>query len=146
MRRRKEARTTLLFFFTSGWDTHLSKTFFKVSVCCCVIICVYVVVEVCFCCLNSPTAMSRKVIDRTQGAEGPLRAAVRQSRRVAMERAQTESLSHIQRVKVEGGVKLNHINSSTQKTHLILKKLLKEEFPLLTKTSSFSRFYRNNRW
>lgn len=40
--------------------------------------------------LNSPAAVCRKLCDRTQGAEGPLRAAVRQSRRVTVDRAEVD--------------------------------------------------------
>lgn len=40
-RRRNEARTTLLFFFTRGWDVHLRKTAgFFVSHCGCLRVCV----------------------------------------------------------------------------------------------------------
>lgn len=89
MRRRNEARTTLLFFFTSGWETHLNKTLLRVTV--------FAVVPVsasgCMCssCLNVPAAVCRKLCDRTQGAEGPLGAAVRQSRRVTVERERKQT-------------------------------------------------------
>lgn len=91
--------------------------------------------------LNVPAAVCRKLCDRTQGAEGPLGAAVRQSRRVAVERAETDSHSNNVQIKAE---KQHHINKSCG-TNLILKKLLKEELPLLPKASSFSRFLRRAR-
>lgn len=44
---------------------------------------------VCMSCFSIPAAVCRKLCDRTQGAEGPLGAAVRQIRRVTVERAET---------------------------------------------------------
>lgn len=88
MRRRNEASTTLLFFLTSGWDTHLPKyivcqklLFFCMCMC---LFCVYV-----------PTALCRKLCDRAQGAEGPLGAAVRQSCRVAVGKTATNPISYL---------------------------------------------------
>ena len=52
------------------------------------------------------------------------------------ERAETD----IQTTRSQKWEKLNHINSPACWAHLILKKLLKEELPLLPKASSFSRF------
>lgn len=43
----------------------------------------------CLSCLNLPTAVCRKLCDRTQGAEGPLGAAIRQCCRVTGNRAET---------------------------------------------------------
>lgn len=49
----------------------------------------------CVCgCLSLPTAVCRELRDRTQCAEGPLGAAVRQSRGVAVNKAQTDLMSH----------------------------------------------------
>lgn len=83
---------------------------------------------------NLPAAVRRKLRDWTQGAEGPLRAAVRQRCRVTVEKAETRFISHSQKKQGKEKSRLNY------RAHLILKKLLKEEFPLLPKASSFSRF------
>lgn len=79
MRRRNDARTTLLFFLTSGCDTHLQKyivfSHWISFACLLMYFCVYI-----------PTTLCRKLCDRAEGAEGPLGAAVRQSGRVAAEK------------------------------------------------------------
>lgn len=88
-------------------------------------------------CANSPTAVCRELCDRAQGAEGPLRAAVGQSGRVAVGRGAV-TFHHTLKPPAGRG-RIIHRRTS-RRTHLILKKLLKEELPLLPKTSSFSRF------
>lgn len=68
---------------TPTWATHF---FFKVTV----FVVVPVWVSACVC-LNLPTALCRQLCDRTQGAEGPLGAAVRKGCRITAERAETHS-------------------------------------------------------
>lgn len=58
------------------------------------------------------------------------------------EREETDFITHANNMqaKEEKNKQKSHISSRTYGSHLILKKLLKEELPLLPKASSFSRF------
>lgn len=84
-----------------------------------------------------PAATCRELGDRTQGAEGPLGAAVGQSGWVTARKTKTDFSAKRPKKNRRKKKKSNRLNC---KSDLILKKLLKEELPLLPRASSFSRF------
>lgn len=83
-----------------------------------------------------PAAARGQLGDRAQGAEGPLGAAVRQSCWITGGKTKTDFSAN----RSKNRRKKNMSNCLNYRSDLILKKLLKEELPLLPRASSFSRF------